>query len=231
MNSNVLSVIIYGSHARKDHDDASDLDVCVLTADQVSSEVVKPIILHLIPQQHQSSAEITTYPCETTESMLNYGSLFMWHLKTEGKIVYGERYFNKIIKKLSEYKHHKEELLYHYQILNDIKKSQKLLNEPNEFDLSILFTICRNTCMILSNKFNSQKFGRISCFHAALNLFKDIPLIEETYLYLSDWKNLYERNYHTQHTHTLPTNEKLRKLIENTESLLIFALEKIPNDN
>lgn len=228
MNDKILSVIIYGSRARKDHDNSSDLDICVITKGKIDKKYLDKDVFSIFPKNECKNLEISSYDTDLVNVMLDYGSLFLWHLKNEGEVVYGKNYFDKIIKNLSPYRHHADELHYHFEIFNDLKMAHNILKEPNEFDLSLLFTICRNTCMILSNKFESITFGRLSCYYSAVKLFKNIPLNENAYIYLSKWKNIYERNYNA--TLELPSLCEYEKLIKCTHDMLQFALNKIPND-
>ncbi len=225
MDTNIQSIILYGSHARKDNDISSDFDLCVLTKKRESHELKQEEIKEAIGSLETSNLTPVSYPDAVVDSMLEYGSLFLWHLKLEGKVLYGEDYFTNKIKKLKPFKTHYDEIMYHSEMLQDVQSSWDFLSIPNEFDLSILFTLSRNTCMVLSHKAGKLSFGRLSSFSTAKELFPDLPMSIDEYIYLSSWKIIYERDCDTKHP--LPKPDEYKKLLSDVEGLLNYALNKL----
>jgi predicted nucleotidyltransferase len=227
MDSNILSIILYGSHARHDHDDASDYDICVITRDRTTKEVTVEDLREVISPFISSRINITSYSDAVVSSMLRHGSLFLWHLKLEGELLYGERYFNDKVSKLEQFKTHFEEITYHKELFQDLMTSWKRLSMVNELDLSILFTIARNTCMVLSHLAGKPSFGRLSVFYCAKELFPHLPITVDKYVCLSRWKLLYERE--SEPSMPLPTTEEYDDIISDIDILLLFALKKTQN--
>lgn len=225
MDSNILSIILYGSRARRDHDKSSDLDICILTKErQVGAIGLKEIKEVVAPLQPKKITP-TCYPDSVVDSMLEYGSLFLWHLKIEGEVLYGEDYFASKVRRLKKFENHQDEIIYHSELFQDFKRAWKHLFIINEFDLSLLFTVTRNTCMVLSHYAGKPSFGRISCFSSVKQLFPKLPMLIDDYLYLSSWKIIYERGLKSQQP--LPNLKEYESIILNIENLLKYATETI----
>lgn len=224
MDSNILSIILYGSYARNDHDTASDYDVCVLTKNRQNYGLDLEEIKRIIGDPQKSQLNLVCYSSPVVDSMLEHGSLFLWHLRIEGKVLYGEDYFINKIKKLNSFRSHHEEIIYHTELFDDLTHSWKYICLPNELDLSLLFTIARNTCMILSHKMGKPSFGRLNSYSTAKTLFHDLPLSIDEYLYLSNWKTVYERN--SEKNYVLPSVYKYKIIINKMEKLLQYADKK-----
>ena len=225
MNPNILSIILYGSKARKDNDTSSDLDLCVLTKGRDKNDIRQIEADGLLTDYHSEELIPTFYPESVVNSMLEHGSLFLWHLKLEGKVLYGEEYFSKKLARLKPFKSHKDEIIYHSSLFSDLLRSWNAVSIPNEFDLSILFTISRNTCMILSHKVGKPSFGRVGSFSTAKKMFPDLPMSLEQYIYLSNWKIVYERKPYNKLS--LPSPMEYEQLLTVTEGVLSYALSKM----
>jgi predicted nucleotidyltransferase len=225
MERNILSIILYGSHARKDHDESSDYDICVITRERKNEELTIKELEEAIGPLEQSTANIVCYPEAVLESMLAHGSLFLWHLKLEGKVLFGAQYLNDKLHGLARFKTHYEEIKYHAELFQDLKRSWALLSFVNELDLSLLFTIVRNTCMVLAHRAGKPSFGRVASFHSAKDSYPNLPITFDQYLYLSRWKLLYEREIRP--SMTLPNSDDFRKVLFAIDNFLQFAIEEV----
>lgn len=224
MGSNILSIILYGSYARNDQDAVSDYDVCVLTKIRHEYNLDLDELKGILEIPQSSQLKPVFYSESVVDLMLEHGSLFLWHLKIEGKVLYGEAHFYKIIVKLKPFRTHHEEIIYHAELFDDLMRSWEYICEPNELDLSVLFTIVRNTCMILSHKMGKPSFGRHSSFSTAKLLFPDLPISIDDYIYLSTWKIVYERGSEKQHI--LPEEEHYKGILNKIGKLLQYANDK-----
>lgn len=225
MDPNILSIILYGSHARNDYDELSDYDICIITRDRKNEELNIDDLGIEVGVSASSKINLVCYTDAAVNSMLSHGSLFLWHLKLEGKVLRGEQYLNDKLNRLARFKTHYEEIKYHAELFHDLKKSWKLLSTVNELDLSLLFTIVRNTCMILSHKAGKPSFGRVSCFYSTKKFFPDLPLTIGEYKYLSHWKLIYERKI--EKLAPLPNTNEFTTIVFKTDSILQFALGKV----
>jgi len=224
MNVNILSVIVYGSHSRKDHDTSSDYDICVITRERHNEELTSDDLEEVTGPLKLANVTIVSYPEAVLDSMLAHGSLFLWHLKLEGDILYGKQYLSEKLHKLAYFKTHYEEINYHAELFRNLKMAWQRLLIVNELDLSLLFTIVRNTCMILAHKAGKPSFGRVSSFYSAKESFSSLPITIEQYLYLSKWKLLYERANST--SLQLPSRDAFQQLLSTIDHFLQFAIRE-----
>jgi predicted nucleotidyltransferase len=224
MNANILSIILYGSHARKDHDTSSDYDFCVISKERQNEEFTMDDFEEVTGPLKLANITIVSYPEAVLDSMLAHGSLFLWHLKLEGDILYGKQYLSEKLHRLAYFKTHYEEIKYHAELFHNLKMAWQLLSTINELDLSLLFTIVRNTCMVLAHKAGKPSFGRVSSFYSATESFSSLPITIDQYLYLSKWKLLYEREHSA--SMTLPSRAAFEQLLSTVEHLLQFAIRE-----
>lgn len=225
MDPNILSIILYGSHARKDHDEASDYDICVITRERKNKEFNIKELEEEAGSLEPSKMNIVCYPDAVVDAMLDHGSLFLWHLKLEGRVLYGKQYFNEKLHRLARFKTHYEEIKYHAELFHDLKRAWASLSIVNEMDLSVLFTIARNTCIVLAHKVGKPSFGRVSSFHSAKESYPNLPITFDQYLYLSRWKLLYERE--SSPSMMLPNSDDFGTLLFAIDNFLQFAIEEI----
>lgn len=218
-SSEIRSVLIYGSQARGDLDRESDFDICVFTCEKTIVELDK--LASLVEVSQNGPCSITSYCENDLTAMLEYGSLFLWHVKLEGRILYGKEYLTSYLTKLRPFERHSSEISYYSAIFSDLTATLAGPCSPNEFDLALLFTIARNSCMVLAHKAGLFAFGRRACYREAARVFPDIPLDEATYLELSHWKMVYERGVNTNTK--LPSSEKMVHLMAVIQDLLEYA--------
>jgi predicted nucleotidyltransferase len=220
-NFGIKAIVLYGSHARGDADRESDIDVCVFL-----EELLNPTedqVRTLVPSLLRGAISLTSYRERDLTAMLEYGSLFLWHLKLEGRILYGKDYVASQFERLKPFQRHHAEIAYHRDILEYLLASNTS-EIPNEFDLSLLFTIARNSCMILAHKAGVAVFGRSDCYNTAARIYADLPLDLVTYSFLSKWKSVYERGL--DQNVQLPSTLKISELIRKIQRLLEYASEK-----
>jgi len=225
MQDNILSIVMFGSTARAEEDAYSDVDVCVITRETTNESEIETIKSIINDDYCLQDVEIVVYSADQFEAMNAYGSLFLWHLKLEGKVLFDRNYFGQVMKRLSVYENHLCELDFHADLLKDVEFSMERLHIVNELDLSQLFTICRNTCMILSHFNQEFAFGRKSAFQSAKRIYNDLPLTEEEYSYLSKWKLRYERSLFDDLE--LPSIGDVEFLLKKSKELIYFAVGKV----
>jgi len=87
MNSNIISLIVFGSYARGDTDEFSDLDLLGIVDDKIlKSTPVRDINLSI-------------YSIGKLIELMETGDLFALHLKMEGRALFGDAIFHEVIKK------------------------------------------------------------------------------------------------------------------------------------
>lgn len=218
----IITVITFGSKARGDNDENSDSDIFILCENIDFREIsdLKSNLGKLI-KIHPSNFSIY---CKTEFNlMLKKGSLFVWHLKLEGKIIFSRIDLDSIFKELQPYSNHKKDLLLYELLLGDSKESIILFG-VNIFDLATLFTVCRNCCMVICHKLNYISFGRLSVYYTTKELLKEKILLKESnYLMLLSWKLLYSRGI--TFDDPLPSLSETELIFKEIEDLISIGLK------
>ena len=146
----------------------------------------------------------------------------LWHLKLQGKIVFSKNsVIEKIFDNLKEYNDYQKDLKYYSELLNDVKASLTKWEIFDEFDLSILFTVARNTCILLCHHLGTPKFGRSNAYLHAKIAYNELPLKNYVYQELCSWKLWYERGIKPREPQ--PNQKILSGIIKDIEKLLRFA--------
>lgn len=222
----VKGILLFGSRARGDSDNNSDLDICVL-CDDVGFEQAQRTRDRIASMIGCDRHNVSLYTEQKVESMLRKGSLFMWHLKKEGKILFSKGgYCERVLSHLRPYRRHKEDLLYYGSLLHDVRDSIDS-HGVNPFDLDLLFTLYRNTCMVICNLCGRIAFGRVNVFEQAKETYGKMLQDSDGYYFLSKWKLAYSRGLTTQDTSELPTSTKVSTLIDEVARVISFALKEL----
>ena len=224
--SDIKCLLVFGSHARGDNDEYSDHDICVFVkCGEYDKSNVNEIVLNLVnlPLLEVEKVNIVIYDEDILDLMLENGSLFLWHLKFESSICYGDEFFKEKILKLEEFTRHIEDLLYYSEIFVELQLSYKQISKDNVFDFSLLFTIVRNICMLLCHKNKRYKFGRRDVFESCLQDFAGFPIDISDYDFLAAKKIQYERGIVVQ-TNLNPKN--INSLLTKVEILITYAKER-----
>jgi len=223
--SEIISLMLFGSTARKDGDAYSDKDVFVLCTDldmKTFLDLKKDVIALAIGE----GCSVSSYRFSDVIIMAKSGSLFLWHLKLQGKVIFSKnKVIDGIFKSLKPYEKYQQDLEYYGEILNDVTSSLKKRGELSEFDLALLFTIVRNTCMLLCYHEGIPKFGRSNVYLTAEKLFgQNLPVPDWLYQKLCSWKLWYERGI--KPNKTIMNKELLESTIAQVNDLLEFARQK-----
>lgn len=221
----ILAAVLFGSQARKDADDYSDRDLfalcnCKDVQDLINMKKYYATVLEYV------SLGLSFYKKADVEIMANAGSLFMWHLKLQGRVIFSkQRIYEDMLNRLQPYGNYRADLRHYKGLLNDVLSSYDRLSLLSEFDMSVLFTIARNVCILLCYNLGRPKFGRSNAYLHARSVYKNIfPLEEWIYPLLCSQKLLYER--------AIDTNRDMidcyghREIIDQIQSLLDFAEEQ-----
>ena len=101
--SNIQCLLEFGSYARGDDDYYSDYDICAFVSGSVyDNNSIKDKIFESIKELllEKRDFNLIIYDENSLDLMLEKGSLFLWHLKYESNILFGEEYFKEKITKL-----------------------------------------------------------------------------------------------------------------------------------
>ena len=131
MHPEIHSIILYGSRARHDNDKLSDIDLCLFTKEHRLKEIEDDELKSVFSKLQSDRINLTVYPSSVVDLMLESGSLFLWHLKLEGEVIFGENYFSSKIKKLQKFGNHCDEIKYQSELFHDLITTWKYLGIIN----------------------------------------------------------------------------------------------------
>lgn len=215
----IIGVMLFGSSARGDSDEHSDKDIFVLCKNVEYAELLDT--KRIVETSLQNSASACTYRLADAMKMASQGSLFMWHLKLQGKTVFSKgRAIERVLEAIVPYGGFQQDLELYGTLLDDVKTCYSRNGYLNEFDLSLLFTIVRNICIVLCYREGQPKFGRSNAYLAARRLFpKTLPLSANVYPMLCAHKLWYERGVKLNPD----AQTQVQEVIDEVEELLEFA--------
>jgi predicted nucleotidyltransferase len=154
-------VWLYGSYARGDQASSSDLDVLVAGEDMaVLKEVDLPATERLA---------VSRYTWEELEQMASYGSLFLHHLKLEGRplLETPDQRMRRLLDSLGEYQRAGRELESFRRVLDDVKESLDGDFSP-PFEMAVIATAARHAAILGCYAVGEPNFGRDSAFRQLL---------------------------------------------------------------
>ena len=193
-NKDILATMLFGSTARKDADQYSDKDIFVLCRNVNAIELLN-IRKNYLSEEIKDHNNFCFYRHKDVIRMAEKGSLFLWHLKLQGRMLFSkDNSLEKVLETLKPYNNYKEDLCFYGKLLDDVNESLNIWGRISEYDYSQLFTITRNICILLCYYKDEPKFGRTNAYIKAKRLFgKKLPLSEYVYTNLCAWKLWYER--------------------------------------
>jgi predicted nucleotidyltransferase len=165
-------VWLYGSAARGDTDSLSDVDVLVAGKPDAA------VLLQLPYRRPQLS--VVQYDWEELELMASYGSLFLHHVRLEGQPMRaeGESRLSALLDGLPHYDRAARELASFVSVLDDVESSLAGDHSP-AFELSVIATALRHSCILGCYAIGRPTFGRVSAFEVFLTHGGFDALLEE----------------------------------------------------
>jgi len=180
-------ILLYGSYARGDADDVSDVDVLVIGP-------VKPIdseIAELLPASYRGVLHTSHYTWEEFAAMSKYGSLFLHHIATESKTIRYEgdahRRLWDLLSDLPPYRLAKRDLSAFRVTVNDVHAGLGV-GLPPCFELAVLGGVARHASVLGCYVMGRPTYGRKSIARAAdllhlSEVHKDLELAHRFRLY------------------------------------------------
>jgi predicted nucleotidyltransferase len=208
-------VMVFGSVARNDDDINSDIDIFALVEDQLTESAKEDVIKEITSFISGEDVNVSIYTKEIFDRMSKDGSLFLWHLKKEGKYLFNKN--NKdIFVDLADFNMYEKNLKMYKDIFSTVRISLST-NGVNSYDLSMLFFLCRNISILTCFKIGKPDFGRYSAYETLIEHLKHVPLSMEEFLYLSKWRINYTRGIDEEISY--PSEDNLLKIIKNVSVL------------
>jgi predicted nucleotidyltransferase len=154
-------VWLFGSAARGDVDARSDVDV--LVAGPIDEATLEELAY---PADVLS---VVQYSWAELEHMAGYGSLFLQHVRAEGRPVRAEgpSRLSALMTPMSNYTRADSELASFGLVLDDVQRSLSADHSP-AFELSVIATALRHACILGCYAIGRPTFGRNSAFEVFL---------------------------------------------------------------
>ncbi len=160
MNEYGCAVWLYGSHARRDEDVLSDVDVFVVSDTEVSKMEVEQLVPGL-----PDDISVSQYSWGEVIDMADYGSLFLHHLRTEGQVLWeapaSEGQLLKLLSGMGDYKHAQRDIRGFMTVLQDVKASLRK-GGVFTYELGVLGTVLRHSSILGCWLIGNPSFGRIT---------------------------------------------------------------------
>lgn len=220
-DTRIREIYLFGSVARGDHDQYSDMDVLVVIDDCSEDEYVqcKDMLAHIL---NIPVSWLSVYRIAKIKRMHGTGSYFLWHIKKEGKLLYSrDGELGLLLSTLPQYSDVRKDLEEYSSILLDVKKETNNKYICIEYELSVLASLVRNTCIAIAYLDGEMNFGRTSVVMYCFSKYKVNVTLEE-------YEQLYQyRLFYTGKIRNVPAGEiaQLEKWI-NIERVLLEIAEK-----
>ena len=194
MTMNERAIWLYGSHARNDYDCYSDIDIFVAGGPDID-EILNQL------EFDRSQVSVSQYEWREVESMARYGSLFLQHLRLEGRPLLvsleGDRRLEHLLHTLCPYRHADRDIQAFTTCIDDVGKGLEKGSTP-AFEMSVIATVLRHSAVLASYLIGRPKFGRLEPFQFVAKQwgFPDTVILE--------FKRVYQFRLHEDGRASLP---------------------------
>jgi predicted nucleotidyltransferase len=160
MNIEDADLWLYGSKARGDSDEASDTDVLVVTDEPTTCDA------WIAAMQDVS---VSRYSWREVESMARYGSIFLDHVRRDGRRLTscgrGAKRFDDLLSRLPPYQRAHADLEGFRAALADCRGSLENGGWP-DYELEVVATVLRHAAILGAYCAGTPNYGRDSSFKA-----------------------------------------------------------------
>ena len=154
-----LAVWLYGSHARGDDDEFSDMDVLVISDREVGEALIGQL------SRGGVDPSVSRYSWDEIEQMARYGSLFLRHIELEGRRISetppAKGRLSNILSNLGPYQFARRDIEGFHTVLRDVRESLDTHDASLPFELSTLGTVFRHACILGCSLAARPCFSRI----------------------------------------------------------------------
>ncbi|WP_137752903.1 nucleotidyltransferase domain-containing protein [Sphingopyxis sp. L1A2A] len=176
----VLGVYIFGSVARGDRDERSDLDLLAVVSDGRGKVDDREVYAHVPRQLSGLEPSISWYGRRRLGEMFKNGELFGWHLYHEAVPLFEIQPVIQSLGEPSAYQDAAADVESFENILSRIPVQLQASPENAFYELGLLYVCLRNICMAASSKLcDRPDFSRYSPFR--LSGVSVVPLSQSEY--------------------------------------------------
>ena len=159
----IAAAVLFGSQSRGDAVAGSDVDIAVFADVNFVSELLA-IKSELARQcKPDSMINFSVYSTSTANTMARNGSLYLWHLKTEGRPLVDHGFLAPLFSGLSPYTKRKaiEDIETFAIVARDISEALDSSADTHEFEAATTFSILRSIGMMLAALGGHFVFSRV----------------------------------------------------------------------
>ena len=177
----LVAVYLFGSFARDEGDDVSDVDLLAIVEDGQGT-VPDHCVLDCVPAGlNGREPSISWYGKGRIRQMFEGGELFAWHLHQEAKFLQGRENLISMLGEPSAYASAADDVFSFKEIAAGVR--EELLNQPQNalYELGLVYVCLRNASMAASAVLCGQPdFSRRSPYHLGSEV-SACPLLAEEY--------------------------------------------------
>lgn len=165
MTSSLTAAYIFGSVARGQADNLSDLDILAVVKTG-GGKVDDDVVTNLVPvEMRELKLSISWYGEDRIRQMFENGELFAWHLSVETKALYDPERFLPSLGSPSEYYDSASDVESFIKVFNGIEHQVQSSPHNAAFETGLVYVCVRNIAMAASSALNAgPDFSRYSPF-------------------------------------------------------------------
>lgn len=181
---------LFGSHARGNFDERSDVDILMISDSDDTNYVTE-----YFAGKYVGKIDVSHYSYVGLLPLINKGSLFASHLKKEAiPLFQRSKKLKNLLNEMPNYCHHIADLKILKLLVEDVKLSLREKNNTFVFDAGVLGTAIRNTAIILCNYLNKDDYSPWAPLKlGSLEYMLALPISEVDYKFLQECRRLGER--------------------------------------
>jgi hypothetical protein len=161
----LLASFVFGSVARAQGDDQSDLDILAIVADGHGKVAERDVLVAIPPELQRFGPSISWYGLARVEEMFRNGDLFAWHLHHEAVPIFDPESLLLTLGEPAPYSSSSEDVAFFEALLSSIPSSLKAQPSNAVYELGLVYVCLRNIGMAASGKVAGRpNFSRYSPF-------------------------------------------------------------------